>query len=162
MELARRPVAFKNLTGNIPFVHVRDVCRAALHLASYPAAEGQAYNVTDDGRLDAPTLVRLVADEMGVRPTILPPVPISATRKVLSTVAAISAGRAKAGGRKPPLEHDPIQYFGRDYLYSNAKLKATGFEFIWPHPEPGIRETLRWYVDHGWLERPRRSSSRRW
>ncbi|HWL65760.1 MAG TPA: NAD(P)-dependent oxidoreductase, partial [Actinomycetota bacterium] len=53
VQMAKSPVAFSNLTGNIPFVHVRDLCRAALHLASYEAADGEAYNVTDDGRIDA-------------------------------------------------------------------------------------------------------------
>lgn len=43
-----------------------------------------------------------------------------------------------------------MQYFGRDYLYSNDKLKATGFEMEWPEPEPGLRAALRWYVENGW------------
>jgi nucleoside-diphosphate-sugar epimerase len=155
MGLAERPVAFSNLTGNIPFVHVRDLCAAALHLAELADAAGEAYNVTDEGRLDAVALARLVADEMGARPRVLPPLPIPLVRRGLSGAARISMARARRRGARPFLEYDQVQYFGRDYLYSTDKLRATGFNFEWPLPEPGLRATLRWYVDNGWLPRPR-------
>ncbi|MFN2388252.1 MAG: NAD-dependent epimerase/dehydratase family protein [Actinomycetota bacterium] len=151
-----RPVAFSNLTGNIPMEHVEDVCSAALHLAVHPAADGEAYNVTADGDMDAVRLARIVADEMGSEPLILPPVPLRALRKVLSGAARIGAVAARRKGARPLLEYDQVQYFGRDWRYSNAKLKDTGFRFAWPEPEPGIRATLRWYLDNVWL-RPARA-----
>lgn len=155
MGLAERPVAFKNLTGNIPFVHVRDLCAAAFHLARLATADGETYNVTDEGRVDAVALARLVAKEMGVKPKLLPPVPIPLVRWGLLGAARISAARASRKGTRPLLEYDQVQYFGRNYLYSIDKLKATGFTFEWPQPEPGLRETLRWYVDNGWITRRR-------
>ncbi len=151
-----RPVAFRNLTGNIPFVHVRDVCAAAIHLASYPAADGEAYNVSDDGRLDAIQLARIVADEMGSSAMILPPVPIALVRKTLSGVARVAMAQARRSGKRPLLEYDQVQYFGKDYRYSNEKLKQTGFRFSWPDPEPGLRATLQWYREQGWLTPARR------
>jgi nucleoside-diphosphate-sugar epimerase len=147
------PVAFKNLRGNIPFVHVRDLCSAALHLAEHPAADGEAYNVTDDGRIDAIGLAELVADEMGTTARILPPMPLAAVRKVLSGVARFSMASARRKGTRPLLEYDQVQYFGRDYLYSTDKLKSTGFKFRWPQPEPGLRSTLNWYLANGWVAR---------
>lgn len=152
LGLARSPAAFRNLTGNIPFGHVTDLCSAALFLAQSPGADGEAYNVTDDGRLDAVALARLVADELDKKARILPPVPIAATRKVLSGAARLSTGLARRTKKRPLLEYDQMQYFGRDYLYSNDKLKATGFEMEWPQPEPGLRATLRWYVENRWTK----------
>ena len=160
MGLAERPVAFRNLTGNIPFVHVRDLCRAALHLARYPAADGEAYNVTDDGRIDAVALARLVADEMGTKATILPPVPLTAMRGILSVAARMSMAAARRSGKRPLLEYDQVQYFGRDYVYATDKLKRTGFVLEQPQPEEGLRATLRWYRDNGWIDPPRRKRSR--
>lgn len=159
-----RPAAFKNLTGNIPFVHVHDVCRAALHLSQFGDADGEAYNVTDDGRLDALALSRLVADEMGTSAAVLPALPLRALRVALSGVARVSMQVAARQGKRPLLEYDQVQYFGRDYLYSNEKLKSTGFRFEWPEPEPGLRETLRWYVDNGWVKRRQQvpASARGW
>lgn len=159
MGLARNPVAFRNLTGNVPFVHVRDLCRAALHLADHPDADGEAYNVSDDGAIDTVRLVRLVADEMGTKAKILPPVPLDATRRILSVAARASTAIARRRGTRPLLEHDSIQYFGRDFRYSTDKLKATGFRFERPQPEQGLRETLRWYRDNGWIE-PHRHTRR--
>ncbi len=153
LGLADKPVAIRNLTGNIPFVHVRDLCRAALHLSQHPDADGEAYNVTDDGRIDAVKLAHLVAEELGVRARVLPALPVAPLRKVLSGAARISAVVAKRTGKRPLLEYDQVQYFGYDFLYSNHKLKDTGFELEYPQPEPGLRETLRWYRDQGWLNR---------
>jgi nucleoside-diphosphate-sugar epimerase len=163
MGFAERPhpVAFKNLTGNIPFVHVRDLCSAAVHLAHHAGADGEAYNVTDEGRLDAIKLAELVADEMGTTARILPPMPLSVVRRVLSGVARVSMASARRKGTRPLLEYDQVQYFGRNYLYSIDKLKGTGFKFRWPQPEPGLRSTLNWYVANGWLSRPTAAGTRR-
>jgi nucleoside-diphosphate-sugar epimerase len=150
----RHPVAFRNLRGNIPFVHVRDVCSAALHLAEHRAADGEAYNVTDDGRIDAVRLAHLIADHMGTTARILPPLPLPVVRQALLGVARLSGAAARRRGKRPVLEYDQVQYFGRSYLYSNEKLKGTGFRFAWPEPEPGLRDALDWYIETGWLRRP--------
>ena len=162
LQMAKKPTAFRNLTGNIPFGHVRDLSAAALFLATYPGADGEAYTVTDDGRINAIDLARICADEMGKKPTILPAVPINATRRVLSRAARIDMAQARRRGKRPLLEYDQVQYFGRDFVYTNDKLKQTGFEMRYPQPEPGIRETLRWYVEAGWLPRPRTKIGRGW
>jgi nucleoside-diphosphate-sugar epimerase len=152
LGLAEKPVVFANLRGNVPFMHVRDLCAAALFLAQHAGSDGEAYNTTDDGRLDAVATVRIIADELGTKARILPPMPIPLMRKALSVAARLDMARSRKKGKRPLLEYDQVQYFGRDYLYSNDKLKQTGFEMHWPQPEPGLRETLRWYVERGWLE----------
>ena len=154
--LAENPVAFRNLKGNVPLGHVRDLADAALFLSEYPEADGEAYCITDDGRLNAVDLARICAAEMGKRPVILPPVPLNLTRRVLLQVSRVLMRRARRKGTRPLLEYDQVQYFGRDFLYSNEKLKKAGFEMRWPDPEPGIRDTLRWYVDVGWLKPKKR------
>ncbi|MFP5351773.1 MAG: NAD-dependent epimerase/dehydratase family protein [Actinomycetota bacterium] len=151
LQLAEKPVAIRNMTGNIPFVHVRDLCRAALHLAEHPDADGEAYNVTDEGRIDAIRLARIVADEMGKRAKVLPPLPLGALRTLLSSAAKVSGALATRSGKRPVLEYDQVQYFGYDFVYSIDKLLATGFGFEYPEPEPGLRETLRWYREQGWI-----------
>lgn len=163
LGLAERahPIAFANLRGNIPFVHVRDLCDAALHLARHPGADGEAYNVSDDGRVDAVRLAHLVADARGTTARILPPAPLPVVRKALSGIARVTGAAARRQGKRPLLEYDQVQYFGRDYRYSSDKLKATGFRFAWPDPEPGLRATLEWYEAAGWLERAPAATRRR-
>ena len=36
-------------------------------------------------------------------------------------------------------------------MYSNDKLKAAGYKFRYPDPRPGIKETIEWYRDQGWI-----------
>lgn len=156
--LAEKPVVFSNLRGNVPFMHVRDLAACALHLANLPAADGEAYNVTDDGRISAVDLVRIIGDELGVKPLVLPPVPVALMRRALGAAAKVAMARAAKKGTRPLLEYDQVQYFGRNYLYSNEKMKTTGFQMLYPEPEPGIRATLRWYLDQGWIALPRSSA----
>ena len=151
LQLADKPVAIQNMTGNIPFVHVRDLCRATLHLAEHSDADGEAYNVTDQGRIDAIQLARIVASETDTRPKILPPLPLGALRTVLSGAAKVSGAIAARTGKRPVLEYDQVQYFGYDFVYSIDKLLEAGFRFEYPEPEPGLRETLRWYREQGWI-----------
>jgi hypothetical protein len=96
-------------------------------------------------------LARLVAAEVGKRARVLPPLPVAALRRLLSGIARIDMARAKRRGRRPLLEYDSVQYFGRDYVYSTDKLKATSFTFEYPYPEEGLRATVRWYRENGWL-----------
>jgi dihydroflavonol-4-reductase len=154
MAAQRHPTAFRNLTGNIPFVHVHDLCAAAIHLSEHPGADGEAYNVTDAGRIDAVHLARLVAEEIGTTARILPSLPVAAVRKTLSGVARVAMASARRTGSRPVLEYDQVQYFGHNYVYSIDKLESTGFTFKWPQPEPGLRATLNWYLENGWLQRP--------
>lgn len=151
LQLADKPVAIKNMTGNIPFVHVRDLCRAALHLAEHAGADGEAYNVTDEGHIDAVELARIVADELGKKPRVLPPLPLGLLRAALSGAARVSGAIAARRGSRPVLEYDQVQYFGYDFVYSIDKLLATDFSFEYPQPERGLRETLRWYREKGWI-----------
>ena len=44
-----------------------------------------------------------------------------------------------------PVERDPIEYVGRDFVYSNEKLKKTGYKFIYADARDGLRDTVRWY-----------------
>lgn len=153
LGLAARPAVFANLAGvNLPFIHVGDLCRAVEHLAAYGPADGEAYNASDDGSLDAIGLARICAEEAGRRVRVLPPVPLALARRLLSAAARVAMATARRRGTQPVLEYDSVQYFGRDYRYCNDKLKATGFSFEQPDPEPGIRATLRWYLEQGWLE----------
>jgi len=149
----RPPVVFRNLTGNIPMEHVEDVCAAALHLAVHREADGEAYNVTAEAELDAVRLASIVAEEVGTGVRVLPAVPLGPTRRVLSGGARVSMALARRSGKRPLLEYDQVQYFGRDWRYSNEKLRATGFELRWPDPEPGVRATLKWYMERGWIAR---------
>lgn len=38
-----------------------------------------------------------------------------------------------------------------DHVYDTKALKATGFEFKWPDFREGLKKTVEWYQENGWL-----------
>jgi len=138
-----------NMTGRIPFVHVEDVCGAALHLAKYPSGANGVFNVNDDSQMTIVDLFRFLAQVYGKPFVKLPPVPIRPLRAVLGVVADVGAAVARRTGKAPPLERDTVAFFGADFTYSNQRLKKAGYVFKHPDPKSAIAEIARWYVDQG-------------
>lgn len=141
-----------NWTFRIPFGHVRDVCGAALYLAERPATDGDDYIVNDDSELTNVEFFRFVA-QLTAHPFItLPPVPIRPLKAVLKPAAkAIQWISKNVTHKQSPLEADTVDYLGLDVVYSNDKLKSTGYELKYPDARHGIAETLSWYGRNGWI-----------
>lgn len=136
-----------NLTGRIPFVHVEDVCGAALHLAKYPSGANGVFNVNDDSRMTTVDVFRYLAQVYGKPFVKLPAVPIGALKSVLGVIAGVSGVVSRRLGTAPLLERDSVAYFGGDFTYSNEKLKKAGYEFRHPDPKPALAELARWFVE---------------
>jgi nucleoside-diphosphate-sugar epimerase len=139
-----------NFTFRMPFSHVHDVCAAALYLARLPQAKGEVYNITDDSSMSMLEYGRFMASLMGHVFVKLPPVPIVPTRALLVGLGTALGIVAKRTGKPPPLEADPARLFGRDYAFSNEKLKNTGYQLLYPDPRHGLRDTVKWYREQGW------------
>lgn len=153
--IATLPVvaAPKNFTGRIPFIHVRDVARAAVHLALYDKAVMEVYNVNDDSQMSTKEFFKFMADLRGKRFFLLPSINHMAIRKIARTVGSIESfitGDLLRIG--PFMETDSVDYLNGDFVYSNEKLKSTGFEFHYPDPRPGIQETVEWFIRNGWMK----------
>lgn len=137
-----------NLTGRIPFVHVEDVCGAALHLAKYPSGANGVFNVNDDSQMTTVELFRFLAQVFGKPFVKAPPVPIGALKSLLGVVAGVSQAVSRRLGTAPVLERDSVAYFGGDFTYSNEKLKKAGYDLKHPDPKPALAECARWLVEN--------------
>jgi nucleoside-diphosphate-sugar epimerase len=146
-----RVVVPRNFTTRVPLVHVRDVCAAALFLAGRTEADGEAYNLNDDTQMTVVEFMRTMAALQGKPFTRLPPVPI-APLKILLLGAAFLEEKVRGMIRRmpPKLEPDTIRFLGQDVAYSNQKLKALGYRFLYPDAREGLRETIAWYRNQGW------------
>lgn len=141
----------RNWTERIPFVHVRDVVKAALFLAETPKTDGQVYNLNDSSQMTNVEFFKFIADITGRPFLALPSIPAKPLRRVLIPVAkGLQWIHAKAG-MKSPLEADTVNYLGRDFTYSNQKLLNAGYEFTYPDARHGIADTVLWYQRNGWL-----------
>jgi len=138
-----------NLTGHIPYVHVRDVALAALHLARHPAAKNEVYNVSDDTDMTTVEYMRAMAKMYGKPFVKLPPVPLKQLLSLLSPLLKAQFHLTRDVLKVRPLvEPDMLAYVTEDFRFSNDKLKGTGFEFSYPDARQAFPETLRWYLDH--------------
>jgi len=139
-----------NLTNRVMSVHGKDVVRAAAFLATREDAAGEEYNITDDGRYNTRTFISLLARSLGKK--ILPVyVPIPLLKAGAWTAAYASLGLSRLLRSRPWLEKDTVYYLTFDFQPTNAKVKATGFEFLYPDPETGIPETVEAYRREGFL-----------
>jgi nucleoside-diphosphate-sugar epimerase len=154
MAAATMPVAAvpMNWTFRIPFGHVRDVCGAALHVAEKPTTDGEDYIVNDDSQLTNVEFFEFVAALTGHPFVKLPPVPVGAVKAVAGPVARTLQWLAtNVLHTSSPLEADTVDYLGLDVVYSNEKLRSTGYELVYPDARHGISDTIRWYQKQGWI-----------
>jgi nucleoside-diphosphate-sugar epimerase len=130
------------------FVHVSDVCRAAIHAYNNDGMIGEAYNISDETRITTAEFFNMVCkDLLGEEKGFLK-LPLS----LLIIVAVVSQFLARILGTKSFLEKATLHYLTCDRVWDNTKLKNTGFEFHYPTVEKGMRETLDWYKDNGWFK----------
>jgi nucleoside-diphosphate-sugar epimerase len=155
MSAAQAPVlaAPANFTTRIPFVHVRDVCSAALHLSQSERAVNEIYNLNDDSLMSVIDYMRFMA-ELGGKPFFkLPPVPLGLIKKAAIPFGELVLRLHRRFGQGPsPIEPDMLAMLGVDFTYSNQKLKDTGYKFIYPDARQGLTDTVRWYKEQGWLK----------
>ncbi|QQR81846.1 MAG: NAD(P)-dependent oxidoreductase [Deltaproteobacteria bacterium] len=151
-QMIREPLQMKtvmvprNFTARIPTIHVRDVCRAALHLAQSDQGNGESFIVNDNSTTKTTDFMQMMARLTGKKFRLLPPIPLGFIRFNLSIAAALGKLRKKIfGGPNPKFEKDLVKYFGVDFLCDNSKLKATGFQFEYPEFEKGLENSIPWF-----------------
>ena len=129
------------------FVHVEDVCRAALYALENDDMLGEAYNVSDDTRITTTEFFQMICRELLGTEKGFTHMP----RSIMIPVAVASQFLARIFGFKPLLEKGTLDYLSCDRVWDNGKLKAAGFVFKYPTMQEGMRETLQWYKDNGWF-----------
>jgi hypothetical protein len=60
--------------------------------------------------------------------------------------------KARKWGVRPLVDGPMMEYIGHNYYFSNEKLKKLGFEYKYPTPFDVARDSIRWYLDHGWFD----------
>jgi nucleoside-diphosphate-sugar epimerase len=141
----------KNLTARIPWVQVRDVCRAALHVATAPGTANKIYNLSDDTVMGMAEFFQHIAGLMGNKYVELPAVPVEKLKPTIRSIAEAVQWVAGMLGVPSPIEADTVDYLNEEWVLPNDQLKSTGFVFQYPDARDGLRDAVRWYRDNGWL-----------
>mgnify|MGYP003673826100 CR=1 FL=1 len=124
--------------ARLGLVHARDVARAALHLAARAeSAQATTYNLGDSVGLRQADAARLVTRLVG-RPHLSLP------------WSRLPARWARLLRRRRSPDQAPAISWGAPRVAS-GRLAQTGFALEFPHPAAGLRETLAWFKQEGWL-----------
>jgi nucleoside-diphosphate-sugar epimerase len=133
------PGSGKQLLAN---VRAEDVARAVVHLSELSGNTGQIYNIVDDSKPTLEHALTLAAEAFGAKPPTLH-LPLWLVNIVAKVDGFVSARREKI----PDLECDAVQYLYNDYVVDNARLKKTGFTFLYPDFDKSMEQIAKLYKD---------------
>lgn len=138
-----------NFNRNLPLVCAEDVCGAALHLAKYHSGIGGRFNVCGDAPVALEDVLRTMARAADKPFVKLPPLPMEAVRSVSGAAAALENTLSRMLGGAGRMDPGAVQVMGREFGYSNRRLKEAGYELQYPEPGSHLEELAAWYVEHG-------------
>ncbi len=159
-----------NSDGKMHHVHVDDVGRAAVLVATEERSVGSAYNVAAPDPLTGVDSFRTLAEPLGL--TVSPTIPYSPAFIDLLNflIRLVPAGSGAFMGKRrqkkwklmkeqykltddltPRLDLDWVGYLGKGGSYDITKLKELGMEWKWPDSREGLKTTVKWYQENKWV-----------
>jgi len=134
-------------------VHVEDLARFACGIAERPDAVGEDYNVVDNSIISYHEFLHYIALLTGRRMVDLPVITQPMLRPLAQGLArAWTAAERRLGiPRVRVLEVQSATYMASSYWLSNRKSLATGFEYVYPDVREGLKDTVAWMREVGWL-----------
>jgi UDP-glucose 4-epimerase len=137
-----RPTSIAAIPGSgrqrLSNVRVEDAAAASIHLSERADAVGQAFNIADDSHPELGEALTLAAEAFGGRAPRLH-LPLG----LVMAFAWLQGLAARRRGRIPDLELDAVRLLRDDYIVDNAKLRATGYELLYPDFRASMREIGR-------------------
>jgi len=139
-----RPTSISAIPGNgkqlLANIRAEDVAAACVHLSHLDGITGEAYNMADDSNPTLEGALTLAALAFGKKP------PKAHLPLWLVKIAAKADGLAsRMKGKIPDLEYDAVKFLYDDYIVDNAKLKKTGYKFIYPDFKKSMDEIADLY-----------------
>jgi nucleoside-diphosphate-sugar epimerase len=136
-------------------VHVEDMARFAAFIADKDDAVGEDFNVVDDSIISYAEFLNYLALLLGRRMynmwfinlALIQPVLIALAKLWLHLEQKYNVPRLRV------FEIGSATYISSSYWIANDKSKQSGFEYKYPDVKLGMRETVRWFRDVGWLDK---------
>lgn len=126
--------------------YIDDLTDGIILCGEHPGAVGERFILCSNEYGSMKELAAIIADQLQVkRPSFAPPV------GPLMLAAKICEGVCKPLGINPPLHTRRVEFFVKSRAFSNAKARAKiGFAPKISTQE-GVRRTIAWYQDNGYL-----------
>ncbi len=134
-------------------VHVEDVARFAIFASDRPELIGEDFNVVDNSIISYHEFLHYIALLTGRKMRDIPLLPVKALYPVMAKAAAFWTWLQQNFGipRVRVFEIQSAEYISSSYWLSNRKTLETGFEYRYPEVREGLKDTVAWFRDMGWL-----------
>ena len=134
-------------------VHVDDVARFAIFASDRPDLIGEDFNIVDNSIISYYEFLNYIALLTGRNMRDIPLVPVSAIYPIMARASAIWTWLQRKFGipRVRVFEVQSAEYISSSYWLSNRKTQEVGFEYRYPDVREGLKDTVAWYRDMGWL-----------
>ncbi len=134
-------------------VHVEDLARFACFAVERESTLGEDYNIVDDSIISYYDFLRYIGLLTGAKLRDLPLVRLDRAQRAFSTAARVWRRLETRWGlrRVRVFEVQATSYISSSYWISNRKSKATGFAYRYPDVREGLKDTIAWFRQMGWL-----------
>ncbi len=134
-------------------VHVDDVARFAIFASDRPELIGEDFNIVDNSIISYHEFLNYIALLTGRKMRDIPLVPVTALYPIMSKASAAWTWLQRRFGipRVRVFEVQSAEYISSSYWLSNRKTLEAGFEYRYPDVREGLKDTVAWFRDMGWL-----------
>ncbi len=134
-------------------VHVADTAGFAAFIADRPDAIGEDYNMVDNSIISYYDFLAYIALLTGARVRDLPLVRLDHLQPLFAAAARVWRELEVRLGvpRVRVFEIQSATYISSSYWLSNRKSLATGYVYRYPDVREGLKDTVAWMRDMGWL-----------
>jgi nucleoside-diphosphate-sugar epimerase len=134
-------------------VHVDDIAGFAIYAAEHEQTLGEDYNVVDNSIVSYHEFIHYIALLTGRRIRDLKFIRSHWLRPGMYWTAAAWTYLERRFGvpRLRVFETQSTHYVGSSYWLSNRKSQAAGYEYSYPEVREGLRDTIAWMANMGWL-----------
>lgn len=126
--------------------YIDDVVQGFLLCLEKPESVGEAFIIGGDEYVTLNTLFRMIADELNVKPP-----KIRVPLKPVLWLAAISEAVCVPLHLEPPLHRRRVSFFQNNRAFSIEKAKKKLGYAPMVSLQEGIRRTIEWYREKGWM-----------
>jgi nucleoside-diphosphate-sugar epimerase len=138
-------------------VHVEDVAGFAIYAAEQDDTLGEDYNVVDDSIISYHEFLHYIALLTGRSMRDIPLIRLEKLQPLMLNGAKLWAWleRRFQIPRVKVFEIQSASYISSSYWLSNRKTQAAGYRYRYPDVREGLKDTVAWFRDLGWLTDPR-------
>jgi nucleoside-diphosphate-sugar epimerase len=126
--------------------HVEDLTNSFLLAALHPKALNEVFICGAEEPIAMKDIVSIVAKELNKKPIFIR-IPVTP----FFLLGDLCELLCKPLGIEPPIYRRRVAFFTKDRAFNTAKIRnVLGFEYQFSN-KTGIIQTLKWYLDNGWM-----------